>query len=500
MTPSEFAQHDATALAALVASGQDSPKELVEAAIAAIAEVEPRLSAVVHPLHDRARADALGPLPDAPFRGVPIVVKDLDGFVAGAPYTMGSRFLADFVPGHDAELIARLRRAGFLFVAKTKCPEFGILGTTEPEWRGPAHNPWNLDHTPGGSSGGSAALVAARAVPVGHGGDGGGSIRIPASACGLFGLKASRGLLPMAPDVGEGWGGYVSPGVITRSVRDSAAIYDQLRGPAAGDPYCGPTPERPFLDELAADPPPLRIALCRESLFGRTTDPACLAGVEATAALMAELGHHVEEARPTFDRDALVFAYLTQVAASVAVEVADATRWVGKPADPAAFEPSTWFLNQLGHLLTAADLHESRDRAQAAGRVLAGFFERFDVLLLPTMAHPPARLGESGLKPFERVGLGVLRSAPVKAVMLKILRDLADKSLERVPNTQLFNMTGLPAMSMPLAQSPTGLPVGMQFAAGYGRDGLLFRLAGQVERARPWIDRKPSVCVGAPTG
>lgn len=495
MTPNQFAEHDATGLAELIRKGEVSPGALVEAAIEAIAAVDPALHAVVHATHESARNTALAELPEGPFRGVPMVVKDLDGALADAPYTMGTRFLRHYVAPRDGELIARFKRAGFIPVAKTNCPELGILGTTEPEWRGATHNPWNVAHTPGGSSGGSAALVAARAIPVGHAGDGGGSIRIPAAACGLFGMKASRGLLPVGPDAGEGWGGFVSPGALTRSVRDSAAILDALRGPAAGDPYCGPTPARPFVEELASDPAPLRIALCRESLFGRTTHPDCAATLEETAALLTGLGHHVEVARPAFDRDALVLAYLSQVAASVAATLERLPKLAGRPLDPAEFEPPTWFLHQLGHMLSAADLQRSRDIAQTAGRELSAFFQRFDVILLPTMAHPPARLGEGALKPVERFGLGVLRSAPVRPVMLKLLHDLADKSLERVPNTQLFNMTGVPAMSVPLGMSTGGLPIGMQFASGLGRDGLLFQLAGQLERARPWIGRRPAVCV-----
>ncbi|MSQ04235.1 MAG: amidase [Myxococcales bacterium] len=493
MSIADWSTLDATALAALVARGDAHPRELVQAALAAIDRVNPQLNATVYRMDELALAAADAPLPDGPFRGVPMVIKDLDGFCAGVPYTMSSRFLAGFVPDHDAEVIARLRRAGFLFVAKTNCPELGILGTTEPELRGPTHNPWNLAHSPGGSSGGSAALVAAGAVPVGHGGDGGGSIRIPASACGLFGLKVSRGLLPLGPELGEGWGGYVVPGVLTRSVRDSAAVYDALAGPSAGDPYCGPTPNRPFLAELATDPAPLRIAVCRDSLFGRTIDAECLAGLTETARLCETLGHHVEEARPRFDRDALVLAYLTQVAASVSTEVSDAGRWIGRPPVAAGFEPATWFLHQLGQKLSAADLQSGREAAHAAGRALARFFDCHDVLLLPTLASPPVRLGQAALTTAERFGLGVLRSAPVKSVMMGVLRDLADRSLEAVPNTQLFNMTGVPAMSVPLHWSAGGLPVGMQFATRYGGDGLLFQLAGQLERARPWAGRRPPI-------
>lgn len=494
MTITDWGDHDATALADLVRTGAASPRELVDMALSAIDAVNPRLNATVFRMDEAACKAADSPLPEGPFRGVPMVVKDLDGFTAGVPYTMSCRFLEGFVPDHDADVIARLRRAGFIFLAKTNCPELGILGTTEPELRGPTHNPWNLAHSPGGSSGGSAALVASRAVPVGHGGDGGGSIRIPASACGLFGLKTSRGLLPLGPDIGEGWGGYVVPGVLTRSVRDSAAIYDALRGPSPGEPYCGPVLVRSLVDAAASPPGKLRIAVCGTSLFGRTTDPECTAGLGDTVKLLRDLGHDVDEARPEFDRDALVFAYLVQVAASVALEIEDAGHWVKKTPTSAGFEPATWFLGQLGEQLNAADLQRSRDHVQVAGRSLGAFFQQYDVMLTPTTAYPAVKLGETSLKPMERIGLGVLRTLPVKPVMMKLLRDLADQSLERVPNTQLFNMTGLPAMSVPLHMSQTGVPFGMQFAAAHGKDGLLLSLASQLEAAKPWIGRRPGVC------
>ena len=494
MALSDWTDLDATTLAALIRDGEVHPSELVDTALSAIGRVNPQLNAVVHPMAEIAKKAATSELPDGPFRGVPMVVKDLDGFVAGVPYTMSSRFLQGFIPDHDAEVIARFRRAGFIFLAKTNCPEFGILGTTEPELRGPTHNPWKLGRSTGGSSGGSAALVAARAVPVGHGGDGGGSIRIPASACGLFGLKVSRGLLPLGPDIGEGWGGFVVPGVLTRSVRDSAGIYDVLRGDDVGAPYFGPRLERPLLEEVGAPVEKLRVAICPGSLFGRTTHPDCAAALEIAAKLMRDLGHEVEEARPEFDRDALVYGYLVQIAAGVATELEDVAKWTGKVPTAAGFEPTTWFLGQLGHLLSAADLQASRDAAMAAGRSLGRFFAKYDVLLTPTMAHPPVEHGVTALKPAERFGLGVMRTMPVKPLMVKTLRDLADKSLERVPNTQIFNMTGLPAMSLPLHHAPNGMPIGVQVATGLGRDGLLIRLAAQIEAAAPWIGRKPGVC------
>ncbi len=483
---------DATELAARVRRGDVQPSELVEKAIAAIEAVNPALNAVVHPMYDAARAAARD-LPDGPFRGVPMVVKDNDGFVKGEPFTAGSRFLEGFVPDHDSVALARLRRAGLVFMAKTNLPELAILGTTEGQLKGPAHNPWNTDHSTGGSSGGSAALVAARAVPAGHGGDGGGSLRIPASACGLVGFKTTRGRVTVGPDFGEAWGGYVSWGCLTRSVRDAAALIDVMAGPSAGDPYAVPPLERPLAQEVGAPPGKLRVAFTARSLFGKATHAQAKAAVEAAARLMADLGHEVEEACPEFDRTLLVRAYLTQIAASVSSQIDEMSRWVGRKPAATYFEPSTWFLYQIGRKLSAAELQVARDAAQAAGRSLARFFSRYDIFVTPTLAYPPVRLGVLDLKPVEAAGLAALRVAPVGAALRAILSQLADHSLELTPNTQLFNQTGQPAISLPLHQTPDGLPVGVQFVARFGEDDLLIQVASQVEKARPWRDRVPRI-------
>lgn len=484
---------DATELARRVRAREVSPAELVEASIAAIERVNPKLNAVVHKMYDAARATANAELPDGPFRGVPMVVKDFDGFVKGVPYTASTRFLDGFVPDHDAEAIARFRRAGLIFLAKTNCPELAILGTTEPEWRGPAHNPWNLDHTTGGSSGGTAALVAARAVPLGHGGDGGGSLRIPASACGLVGLKATRGRIPLGPDQGEGWGGYVQWGVLTRSVRDTAGILDAIAGPMPGDPYGVAPPARPYVQEVGADPGKLRIAFSSRSFFGKETDPECKKATEETAKLLEGLGHHVEEAWPTFDRDRLVQAYLAQVGIGTAAEIDDMAKWTGRKPSPAYFEASTWFLNQVGRTLSGVELQHARDAIQEAGRQLAAFHQRYDLFVGPTLAHPPIKLGQLALKPAEKVGLGALRTLPIGAAVRAVLAQLAATNFERTPNTQIFNQTGQPAISLPLHWTPGGLPIGVQIAARMGEEDLLLRVAAQLEQARPWIGRLPGV-------
>ncbi len=481
---------DATELARRVRDGEVSSVELVDAAIAAIEAVNPKLNAVVHRMYEAARATAKSPLP-GPFSGVPAVVKDFDGFVKGVPYTASCRLLEGFVPDHDAENIARLRRSGLVFLAKTNLPELAILGTTEPAWRGPTRNPWNTNHSTGGSSGGSAALVAARAVPVGHGGDGGGSLRIPASACGLVGLKASRGRIPLGPDQGEAWGGYVQTGVLVRSVRDAAAFLDVLAGPMPGDPYAAPAPARAFSAEVGAPPGKLRVAITTRSLFGKHTHADCAKAAEDTAKLLESLGHTVEEAAPPFDRDRLVRAYLTQIAVGVATEIEDFAKLTGRRPNPSMFEASTWFLRQVGLTMSAVELQDARDAIQDASRKLGMFFERYDLLVLPTLAYPPARIGELIPKVSERAGLRVLRALPVRPAIRAALAALAANSFERLPNTQLFNQTGQPAISLPLAVSSDGLPIGVQLVARYGDEATLLRASAQLETARPWIGRRP---------
>jgi len=489
----DYVECDATELAARVARGDLDPATLVETAIAAVERVEPRLNAIVHRMFEQARKAVADGLPAGPFRGVPMVVKDFDGFVKDVPFTASCRFLDGFVPDHDSEAIARLRRAGFVFLGKTNLPELGLLGTTEPEWRGPTHNPWSLRHSPGGSSGGSAAMVAARAVPVGHGGDGGGSLRIPASHCDLVGLKPTRGRVTLGPDLGEGWAGYVTWGVVTRSVRDTAAVLDVMAGPMPGDPYAAPPLPRPLAKEVGADPGRLRIGTFAGSLFGRAVHPEVADAATATATLLAGLGHHVEPAVPTFDRHALVRAYLTQVAVGTAAEIEIFERWRGRTATSADFEAPTWFLNQLGRKMTGVEVTLAGEAEQAAGRAMGRFHEQYDVLLCPPVAWPAPELGLLALSNVQRTQLAILRAAPLGVALRKALDVLAEESLERTPNTQLFNQTGQPAISVPAGLTSDGLPIGVQLVAPLGREDVLVRLASQIEVARPWKYRRPPV-------
>lgn len=484
---------DATALAERVRRGDVQPIELVEQAIAAIEKVNPQLNAVVHRMYDQARAAAKGTLPDGPFRGVPFVVKDLDGWLAGEPYTQSCRMSKDFVPTEDAEIIARMKRTGVVIVGKTNTPELGIIGVTESELRGPARNPWNPDHTPGGSSGGTASIVASRAVTMGHGGDGGGSIRIPSSACGLFGMKPTRGRNPLGPKVSEGWGGYVQPGVLTRSVRDCATMLDATQGPDVGAPYASPPRERPYAEEIQRAPRKLRIAFSTGSQLGRATHPDVQAAVKDAAALCASLGHELVEVALPIDKAALVTAYFTQIAVGTAGAIAETARWVGREPRPADFEPTTWMLGTIGRRLPAIELQRSRDACQAAGRQLGKFFQDHDLFLDGTLAYPPVKVGEMALKSAERIALAALRVASPRFILDKLLETLGANALEKTPNTQVANQTGVPAMSVPLSWNAAGLPIGVQFMAPFGDEATLFQLAAQLETARPWAGRLPPI-------
>ena len=490
---SEYDRYDGIGLAELVATGEVTPAELVEAAIARIERDNPAINAVVHTQFDRAHAEAAAALPDGPFRGVPLLLKDLMAEDAGEPCTGSTRLRADYRPSSDSELVRRFRRAGLVVVGRTNTPEFGIYGVTEPALRGPTRNPWNLAHTPGGSSGGSGAAVAAGMVPMAHGGDGGGSIRIPAAHCGLVGLKPTRARNPVGPFAGEHWAGLVCDHVLTRSVRDTAAMLDAVSGPEVGAPYQVAPPARPFLAEVGAPPGRLRIAFTTRALFGKDTDPDCVAAVADAAALAAGLGHEVEEACPDYDQAALVRAYFAIVAAGTHLDVAAAGEIAGRKPRAGDFEPPTWMLKLIADKLTAGEYARALHTMQLASLHVGAFFTRHDVLLTPTAARPPARVGEFALTARERRLMAVLRTLKSRALLLKALDELAENALAATPNTMLFNMTGQPAVSLPLFWGASGLPIGTQWVGRFGDEATLLRLASQLETARPWRDRRPPV-------
>jgi amidase len=481
MTVDDLAVLDATAQAALVRDGDVTPRELVDAALARLDAVDPQLHAVIHRRDERARHEADDGPPDGPFRGVPILVKDLDGTLAGEPLHLGNRMLRDLghVADHDSYLFARLRAAGCVIVGKTNTPELGLLPTTESLAYGPAHNPWDLTRSPGGSSGGSAAAVAAGMVPLAHAGDGGGSIRIPASACGLFGLKPTRGRVSLGPDDGEAWAGLVARHVVTRSVRDSAAALDVIAGAVPGDPYAAAPPARRFVEEVGADPGRLRIGVRDATPAGLAdVDPACTEALDGAAALLASLGHELEPAAPEpFDDLALLVHFTTVLAASTAYDLRKLGAIAGREVTADDVEPVTWAQATMGRAVGVDTYLEAVESLRAWARRMAEWWEPsdrgrgFDLLLTPTMARPPAPLGE--IRGDDADG-AILAATPYAAF------------------TVPFNVTGQPAMSVPLHWAD-GLPIGVQLVAATGREDLLLRVAAQLERARPWPGRRPPV-------
>jgi amidase len=473
---SELSGLDATDQAELVRSGQASPSELVEAAIATIVALNGEVNAVIHQRFERAREEAAGPLPAGPFRGVPIVVKDLSLRMAGEPYHCGSRFLkaADHRSDHDSYLTRRFRATGVVVVGRTNTPEFGSTVTTEPLAYGATRNPWNLARSTGGSSGGSAAAVACGMVPLAHATDGGGSIRVPASECGLVGLKPSRGRVTHGPDLGEGWMGATTDGVLSRSVRDTAAALDGISGYEPGDPYTAPPPLRPFVAELAAEPGELRIGLLDHPLAdGVTGHPECRAAVVEAGNLLEALGHRVELDHPVaLEEPEFSERFVTIVAVTTAH---DLDRWeavIGRAPTDEDVERGNLALRGMGRKVSGAGYLDAVNWLHAWSRRAQAWWAEgaFDVLVTPTLAVPPPELG--------------YLSDP----------ELGGRRLREVLQyTSQFNITGQPAISLPLHWTADGLPVGVQFVARYGAEDVLLRLAAQLERAQPWAGRRPPV-------
>jgi len=488
----EYGEYDATALAALVAKGEVTPAELLEAAYARIEAGEPAINAISQYMREKAQAQLAGPL-TGPFAGVPFLLKDLDMEYAGTRLTMGCVAAKDFMPPHNAELVNRFLAAGLVIAGSTTTPELGLKATTETALHGATRNPWNTDHTPGGSSGGSGAAVAAGYVPMAAAADGGGSIRIPAAFNGLFGLKPSRGRVPLGPDAGELWDGCVASHVLTRSVRDSASMLDALHGPAPGDPFVIAPPEKPYAAEMGARVETLRIGFSVASPIGGRVDAASRDGVLAAAKLLESLGHRVEEAAPALDGKAVAGAYMTMYFGHVAAAVKQVRRLTGAPES--AFDTDTRSLALLGRALSAETFVTSHRGWNVFARAMGAFHETFDIYLTPTTAMGPAKIGELVTPKSQQSAAKLLISLNAGGLLLKsgIVDKLAFNNLERTPFTQLANLTFCPAMSVPLHWGPDGLPVGVQFSAKFGAEGLLFRLAAQLEEAAPWGTRRADV-------
>jgi amidase len=498
----DYELHDAMGLAALVRAGKLDPEALLDAAEARHARHNPRLNAVILPAFAQAReqlaaARAAGREREGVFAGVPVLVKDLISNVRGLPTGSGNRLLRRLEPpaAADSEFIRRLRATGALIVGKTNTPEFGLTPFTEPESDGPTRNPWDLARSAGGSSGGSAAAVAAGIVPLATGGDGGGSIRIPASCCGLFGLKPSRGRVPTGPQFGELWSGYVSEHGLTRSVRDSAALLDAVAGADTGAPVAAPVQTRPFLDEVSTPPGRLRVGVCRNPWLGHGVDAENLRAMDHAEDLLRRLDHVLHEVALPIARERFAMDFLTVLGANLAAELAEIGEQLQRRVRRQDVEPATWALALLGRGFGAAELVAAQHRLQAASRAIAAVFEDIDVLMTPTLGSVPPLIGALQPTPAERLQLSV-SGALNQAWLLRALgalQQMADKVFDFIPYTPVFNVTGQPAMSVPLHWSDQGLPVGLQFVGRFGDEAALFRLAGQLERAQPWSGRWPPV-------
>jgi amidase len=491
----EFDRYDGLGLAKLVREKEVSPSELCEEAIRRIEQVNPKLNAVITPMYDIGRKTVQAGLPEGPFAGVPFLLKDIIDEYAGVPLTMSSKAFRNYVPAQDSEIVVRYKRSGVVVLGKTNVPELGLLGITEPELHGPTRNPWNTDHTPGGSSGGSAAAVASGMVPLASGNDGGGSIRIPASCCGLFGLKPTRGRNPLGPMIGELWQGAVVSHVITRSVRDSAAMLDAVHGPDAGAPYMIPPPERPYFQEMEREPASLRIAFTSASPIGTPVHQECIKAVEEAAKLLEKLGHKVEEAQPDVNGKAALKSYLTMCFGETAVVFEDMKTVLGRKASLSDVEPLTWTMGLLGRTLSARDFAKAKREWGIAGRAMGRFHQKYDLFMTPTLAYPPVRTGELQPMPYERLAMKVVNALGLGVVLTAtgIVDQMAEASLSKLPFTELANLTGQPAMSVPLHWTPDGLPVGVHFMAPFGEEAILFRLAAQLEKERPWFDKRAPV-------
>jgi len=489
MTYAEYRQHDALALADLVRRGEITPDALLDIAIARAEEVNPAINAIIHKMYDEARLAAKKTNRAAPFAGVPYLVKDLGPEVKDAPKRTGSRAYEGYISADDNAAVRKMRAAGLLIFGKTNTPEFGLTPYTEPKLFGPTHNPWNPGHSPGGSSGGSAAAVAAGIVPMASANDGGGSIRIPASFCGLFGLKTSRGRVSWAPQFGEMWSGAAVEGCVSRSVRDSAAYLDTLCGPEPGEPYPFAAVERPFLEEVSASPGRLRIGFSTKNTVGGPVDALCIRAVEQAGALLRSEGHTVEEVEPPYEPKDLTEAFITVVASEVTADLRILGQFLGRPVRPSDVEPETFALGLLGQSFTGGDYAFAKRRWNEVCRRTGAFHERYDLLLTPTLPRPPFPIGTLQSTVAERAATSVVNTLRFRSAMKMTVDQIAQKIYAFLCWTPFANMTGQPSMSVPMLWTDDNLPIGVMLTGRVGEDGLMFRVAGQMERAQPWAGR-----------
>jgi amidase len=489
----EYGRHDALGLAALVRDGEVTAEELLDEALARTAAVNPQINAVIHLMEARARAAIAQGLPGGAFRGVPFLIKDLMTAYAGEPMRSGSRLFRDFVAPADEELTRRYKAAGLVIFGKTNTPEFGVSNVTEPELFGPTRNPWNLERTSSGSSGGSAAAVAARIVPAANANDGGGSIRTPASNCGLVGLKPSRGRNPSGPQLPDVWFGFIGEHVVTRTVRDCAALLDATCGDYPQQLTKLPPPARPYLEEVRASQPRRRIGFSFDPGLGRTLHPENRKAIEATTARLAALGHELVEVKLPLPAEAFVTSYATLIAAEVAATLRLAPALIGREAEADDLELATWVLAKMGEAQSGGETAAALQSLQSFSRQWLGWCAAsFDVLLTPTVGVPPLPIGAFELPSAQRVALKVLTSLPGAALLSQRDRVVAafEPVFEAAPYTMVANVTGQPSVSLPLHWTQDGLPMGLLFTATrIGDEASLFGLAAELEQAMPWAHR-----------
>ncbi len=492
-TFSEYTQYDALGLAELVRNGAVSAEDLLETAIELVEQRNPRVNAVNYKMYDLARQSIAAGLPDGPFTGVPFLLKDLVSTYAGVPTGSGNRLLKDIPMPVDSELVKRFKQSGVVIFGKTNSPEFGLTPYTEPDTYGPTLNPWDTTRTPGGSSGGTGAAVALHMVPMASGGDGGGSIRIPSSCCGVFGMKPTRGRLPTGPAMAENWEGFATEHVLTRSVRDSAAMLDATVGHKVGEWYQTQLPEQPFLDAMQAPVGKLRIAYCEEPLLRPGLEPDCRAGLEHTKQLLRDLGHELIPIEIPMDIKRFSMEFVRVLIGQTWADIAQTAAFAGKAPSRHDFEPVTFGLGTLGKHLSAADYVSSVRYLQENARRVQEILADYDVFLSATLSRLPVKIGELKPTPLELFGVKTLAALNLgrAAHAFGLVESISEKVFQFIPDTPMFNATGQPAMSVPLYWNADNIPVGMQFAARFGDDATLFKLAKQLEDAQPWFDRTP---------
>ena len=466
MKLSEYIRQDGLGLADLVHRREVTGTEVLDCARRMLEAVDPQINAVVETYPEPLEGSAD---PAAPFSGVPFVIKDLVLHAAGQRVEMGSRLAKGFSFQHDTDLMARFRKAGLRTVARTTSPELGFSPTTETVANGPTRNPWDTARMAGGSSGGSCAAVAAGIVPLGHANDGGGSIRIPASCCGLVGLKPTRARTPIGPDAAEGLNGMGIEFAVTRTVRDCAALLDAVQGAGLGDPYVAPAPPCSYVEAMNRRPTPLRVALMSTAWGKHKTDPEVLEGLAATARQCEALGHTLTEAVPPLDWDEFVRNCMAYWTANLAVWIDELASALARPIDASTLEAATLACYRHGKSLKATDLLHAMEVANRISRTFAAFFQQYDVLLTPTLPQPPATLGTINANDASLDAEGWTR-----------------RTFAFTPFTPVFNMTGQPAISLPLARTGAGLPIGMQFVGHFGAEDVLINLAAQLESSMPW--------------